>query len=190
MTNDVAEIENMIGVFPKLFDGKFCSSIIEKFELVYNAGFGENHHWAMDRKDSVLFSNEIVDPATMGIFKEFLERFWSTAYPLYRSKYEAIDNCAPHNIYSCKIQRTRIGEGYHQWHFDASNRETANRILIFILYLNDVEEGGETEFIYTPKRVKPREGTLLLFPAGLTHTHRGNPPLSNTKYILTGWVEF
>jgi len=23
-----------------------------------------------------------------------------------------------------------------------------------------------------------------------THTHRGNPPLSNTKYIMTGWLEY
>jgi hypothetical protein len=59
-----------------------------------------------------------------------------------------------------------------------------------ILYLNDVEEGGETEFLYFSKRVKPKQGTLLLFPASFTHTHRGNPPLSGTKYIMNTWLEY
>jgi hypothetical protein len=61
--------------------------------------------------------------------------------------------------------------------------------MAFILYLNDVEDGGETEFLYYHKRIKPKQGTLILFPAGYTHTHRGNPPLKGSKYILTGWVE-
>jgi hypothetical protein len=59
-----------------------------------------------------------------------------------------------------------------------------------MLYLNDVEDGGETEFLYQRMRVKPKQGTLLIWPAGFTHTHRGNPPLSNNKYVITGWSEF
>ena len=64
-----------------------------------------------------------------------------------------------------------------------------NRVGTVIVYLNDVDEGGETEFLYYPRRVKPQAGRVLLFPASFTHSHRGNPPLSNTKYIMTGWVE-
>ena len=59
-----------------------------------------------------------------------------------------------------------------------------------MLYLNTVEEGGETEFLYQSVRFKPVKNTLLIWPAGYTHTHRGNPPLSNEKYIVTGWVEW
>jgi len=58
------------------------------------------------------------------------------------------------------------------------------------LYLNDVEEGGETEFLYVKRRVSAKKGRFVLWPAGFTHTHRGNPPLSGEKYIMTGWVEF
>jgi len=58
-----------------------------------------------------------------------------------------------------------------------------------MLYLNTVSEGGETEFLYLHRRIKPLQGRLLIFPASFTHTHRGNPPLSGDKYILTSWLE-
>jgi len=88
------------------------------------------------------------------------------------------------------MQKTEIGQGYHVWHYESSTRGNCTRLLSWILYLNDVEEGGETEFLHLHRRVKPKAGTFVLFPAAFTHTHRGNPPLSNTKYIATGWVEF
>ena len=30
---------------------------------------------------------------------------------------------------------------------------------------------------------------MVIWPAGFTHCHRGNPPLDRDKYILTGWLE-
>jgi hypothetical protein len=56
------------------------------------------------------------------------------------------------------------------------------------MYLNDVEEGGETEFHYIPKRVTAKKGRILMFPAEFTHTHRGNAPLSNDKYVIATWA--
>jgi hypothetical protein len=89
-----------------------------------------------------------------------------------------------------KVQKSVVGQGYHVWHYEGDTRITCNRLLAWILYLNDVEEGGETEFLYHPKRIKPKAGTLILWPSAFTHTHRGNPPISNTKYIVNGWVEY
>lgn len=89
-----------------------------------------------------------------------------------------------------KLQRTRPSEGYHVWHCENNSSLYKGRCLSWILYLNDIEEGGETEFLYLSKRVKPKAGRLIIFPAGFTHTHRGNPPLSGTKYIATGWIEY
>ena len=87
-----------------------------------------------------------------------------------------------------KLQKTKPSEGYHVWHYEAAEHETMNRICFFILYLNDVAEGGETEFLKQSIRVVPEKGTLIIAPANYTAMHRGNPPLSNDKYILTGWV--
>ena len=66
---------------------------------------------------------------------------------------------------------------------------TSRRIIVVSLFLNTVEEGGETEFLYQQKRVSAVQGSMILFPSTWTHVHRGNPPLSGNKYIATTWLE-
>ncbi|MFV8783369.1 2OG-Fe(II) oxygenase [Microbulbifer sp. SA54] len=86
--------------------------------------------------------------------------------------------------------------GYHHWHSEHyphprdPEQKSLHRVLFWLLYLNDVEEGGETEFFYQGTKVKPRRGRLLLSPCAFTHTHRGNVPVSEDKYILTSWVMY
>lgn len=88
-----------------------------------------------------------------------------------------------------KLQKTRKGGGYSVWHYERGNRDP-QRCLAWMIYLNDVSDGGETEFLLQHKRVSPKAGTLLIWPADFTHVHRGNPPLSSTKYIATGWFNY
>ena len=54
------------------------------------------------------------------------------------------------------------------------------------MYLNDIEQGGETEFPMHGLRIKPKTGRLIIWPAAYTHPHRGNPPYQRKSYI-TGW---
>ena len=88
-----------------------------------------------------------------------------------------------------KIQKTLPTEGYHVWHIE-HGKGYANepRAFVFSIYLNDVEEGGETEFLHFSKRVQPKAGRIVIWPAGFPYLHRGNPPLSGEKYILTSWM--
>jgi len=92
-------------------------------------------------------------------------------------------------IYEGKVQRTEPGEGYHIWHCENIGYETRNRVLAWSMFLNTIDEGGETEFLEQGLRFKPKAGDVLIWPAYFTHPHRGNPPLSNDKYLATGWVE-
>ena len=123
------------------------------------------------------------------IATSFIDRFW-LYYHQYAQTYSILSQHEKHNIFYVKMQKTSPGEGYHIWHSETLGRNESNRILAFTYYLNDVEEGGETEFLYYPRRIKPVKNTLVIFPAAFTHTHRGNQPLSGEKFILTGWVEF
>jgi|TARA_R100000458_G_scaffold13131_1_gene10963 hypothetical protein len=89
-----------------------------------------------------------------------------------------------------KLQKTSPSEGYHVWHCENSGLINSSRVFFFIMYLNDIEEGGETEFLYQNKRVQPKEGRIIMAPASWTHAHRGNTTLKGDKYILTGWFEY
>jgi hypothetical protein len=80
-------------------------------------------------------------------------------------------------------------EGKFVYHDDFSmvNDMKMHRVLTYLWYLNDVDEGGETEFCGDFK-IKPTEGKLILFPASWCYPHKGIMPLSNDKYIITGWL--
>lgn len=185
-----------IAVFKNAFDEEYCENAIKTFENACDKGLTFNRQvhekfatvYKSDEQMASVdwISNDTIDPGN----KKFQDTFWTDVYPIYLEKFGCLTELAEHNIFHIKIQRTEPEQGYHVWHCEASNRQLSNRIMAFILYLNDVEEGGETEFLYQRKRIKPSQGTLALWPACFTHTHRGNPPLSNTKYIMTGWVEF
>lgn len=84
--------------------------------------------------------------------------------------------------------------GYPYWHSELypghADSDTLHRVLLWSIYLNDGFGGGETEFFYQQRRVVPRTGSLLIAPAGFTHTHRGNMPRGGDKYIATSWILF
>lgn len=80
---------------------------------------------------------------------------------------------------------------YHSEFYPHPNdpgQDSLHRVLLWMFYLNDVDNGGETEFYYQQKSIKPKQGTLVIAPAFFTHTHRGNKPESGDKYILTSWL--
>jgi prolyl 4-hydroxylase len=63
-----------------------------------------------------------------------------------------------------------------------------------LLYLNDVEEGGATEFSSIGLSIKPKRGKAVfwnnLHPSGAPNgstLHHGKPPKSREKFVLTQW---
>ena len=95
----------------------------------------------------------------------------------------------PFHFTTLKIQKTLPTEGYHVWHIEhGKGLDYGSRAFVFSIYLNDVEEGGETEFLHFSKRVKPKKGRIVIWPSAFPYLHRGNSPLSGEKYILTSWM--
>ena len=88
-----------------------------------------------------------------------------------------------------QIQRYKKLEGKYIYHNDfMSDWENKKyRVITFLWYLNCVEEGGETEF-WSKYKIKPEPGKLIFFPSTWTYPHRGLMPISNDKYIITGWI--
>ena len=76
-------------------------------------------------------------------------------------------------------------------HVDVDGYANAKRFLVFIVYLNDDFEGGETTIINYDKEIKPKKGTLLMFPPLWTHWHQGKPVLGgDAKYILGSYLHY
>jgi|TARA_R110002124_G_scaffold264096_1_gene430622 hypothetical protein len=187
------EIENHIGIFPNAMSKKICKDYIKYFKEIKDTlkhpRYTKTAHAVSDTSTNI-YSN-IFDH---GVSSKYInaaasEIIWSK-YIDYSKKYSVLNNLKKHAIIDIKIQRTDIGEGYHVWHCENEGISTRSRLLAFMIYLNNVKEGGETEFLYQHKRIKAEEGKLLIWPAQFTHTHRGNMPISNTKYVLTGWIEY
>ena len=88
------------------------------------------------------------------------------------------------------IQHYKPNEGFLGWHCERSQSQTNQRALVFMTYLNDVTDGGETEYYFQKLKVKPVKGKMVVWPTDFTHLHRGITSPTQEKYIATGWYNF
>ena len=194
-------IDNFIGVFDNVLSKEHCEELIKVYEDCQALNYCINRQNLGKKKinqdtnlvfpsskehikDEIFFDN--IQPHV----KNFLEVAWFS-YAEYANKYGILNEMVSHRFYdSIKIQKTKPTEGYHVWHCEHAGRLFGSRLLLVMCYLNDVEEGGETEFLYQSRRIKPKQGTIVICPSSFTHTHRGNPPLTGDKYMINGWIEF
>tara|TARA_A100001011_G_scaffold381521_1_gene450183 strand:+ start:1397 stop:2011 length:615 start_codon:yes stop_codon:yes gene_type:complete len=191
--------DNFIGTFDNYYDEELLNRYINHFDQMTSLGLSNDRGNipSTEIKDN---SIDLISSNFWGVSKNeldvsylsgpFLDIFFQKIYPQYVKKFDYINKLEKHTIYEIKIQKTSPKEGYHSWHSETGGPHNRNRLLAFTLYLNDVEEGGETEFLYQSIRIKPKKNRLIIWPAAFTHVHRGNPPLSKEKYIITGWVEY
>lgn len=132
----------------------------------------------------------VIDPQTKEHVTLTADNFERVGVPNLDTLVKLMFRCSPINVQSY----SQGSGGYPLWHSEIypmdKNCEQLHRSLLFLVYLNDVEEGGETEFYYQQLKVKPKKGTIVIAPAGFTHTHRGNTPISGDKYVLAGWILF
>jgi hypothetical protein len=193
------EFKDFIGIFHDVATKEECNKIIEHFNNVddlnltvsrkefekINSIFKDNKiYYMVNENDSLLTC------VNQNILKGFINNL-SKVYEIYKKKYDVMNNLGMHKLNSdVKIQKTIPGEGYHVWHCENATVDSSRKVLLCMMYLNDIKEGGETEFLYQSLRIPPKAGTIVICPAYFTHTHRGNPPLKGIKYMINGWIEF
>lgn len=115
------------------------------------------------------------------VINKYVEKYpWSNKY----SPFGIIEN-----IY---VQHYAPNGAFHAWHTERGKSEFpfAQRHLVFMTYLNDVTDGGETEFFHQRLRIKPEKGLTVVWPADWTFTHRGIPSATQEKYIITSWLSY
>lgn len=173
---DLSICDSLIKIFKtsnKIVDGKIGKGIDKKVK---------------DSNDLPLNINDINNSETLqNYFKEL-----SSFLELYKKKYHYCNDIVGMFglEYFFNIQKYKPSQAYHGWHCEKANIYTANRHLVFMTYLNNVKEGGETEWFYQKLKVKPQKGLTVIWPSEWTFTHKGYTTINEDKYIITGWYEF
>ena len=87
------------------------------------------------------------------------------------------------------IQYYKAGAGYKKEHSESMARQAAYRIMAFMTYLTDTENGG-TEFTYLNWTAPCKKGLTLIWPVNYPYAHRGVVSEKEDKMIITGWLGF
>jgi hypothetical protein len=193
---------NLIYTNPHSISKQLCDEIIHLYELEDNRRYSGITAGGLDKnvKDTTDFM--IPHDKVWGQIHDFLATELKLNIKMY---FDNLNNNKIQNenssrkfkifadtetkIYSFMMQRYIKQVGRYVYHNDAqidwNNKE--HRMVTFLWYLNTVNEGGETE-IWGETKIKPEAGKLLLFPACWTFPHSGKMPISDNKYIITGWI--
>ena len=192
-------MEKYIKIYDDVIDADSCNMLIGKFEAAEEEQYEEVRQVERDKAIAFtqinLVNNEdwaSVQNGMLEVFQDYIMAYindckiepkqWPQTYG-----YEAI-----------RMKRY-LNNNYDRFdpHVDVKNYETSRRFLAFFIYLNDVDEGGETEFIninkpgtYIPLKITPRRGRLLMFPPLWMYYHAGLKPVSNNKYLIHSYCHY
>lgn len=170
-----------------LDDLSLCDTIVEYFENNNQKFAGQSSHGVdvsiKDSTDCHLLDSELLNAYVNHLIKISQEYIKIYPYANYYGHWGINENI--------NVQRYESGQAYYAWHTERGHAEypQTTRHLVFMTYLNNVQDDGETEFLHQKLKVKPEKGLTLIWPADWTYTHRG-VETSTTKYITTGWFNY
>jgi hypothetical protein len=183
----VNELNNFIGGW-YLSDTTICDDIIDYFNSSsdkapgkYGKGYNSKH------KDSV-------DVQLFGDLKYEYIQVLRKITAQYVEKYPFCNEYGSWGIVeNINIQYYKPTAGFHGFHTERTSYTSEHgvfRHLVFMTYLNDVTDSGETDWLHQKIKIKPEKGLTVIWPVDWTFTHRGITSLTQEKYIVTGWFSF
>ena len=191
------EYKEFVGIYDESVPVELCNEFVENYEeakknrtIIDMSKENDTGYWenslSRERKDEVVFVAPLLStiypkPPVQAYFK-----FLQECFNCYVGRYSIEFKGAIYNDVF-KIHKFRKTEGYHIWHYEKISPENLDRLMVYMTYLEVPKEGGETEFLHQSLRIEPIVGRTLIWPAGFTHIHRGNPPLDGEKMYITGW---
>ena len=197
------KIKDAIGIFDNVFTEAECKDLINILEEAKTNGEtykGESGQGGDTQIKKSTDFNILLNKKYSYASSSVMGKFNNTLSNEYLDNFPGIEDYYHHRIVNGKtyypllqIQKYDKGSGhYNTWHVEQEDLRTSERIFVFILYLNDVEEGGETGFLIKEDgeyiKVKPKTGRLIIHPASWPFVHKGFKPESSDKYILTTWL--
>ena len=178
--------ESFIRTYDDCLRDTECADVIQTFEKLSANGSAIQSHTQYDqnkaRRDDMALMLEDHNPDMAGMIHQRMQSYLQE----YVNDLPAMNQVTTEG-YNVKLQRTMPSGGYHIFHAEADCRRSMARFLVWMIYLNDDFEGGTTEFLNQRVELTPKAGQLVIWPAFITHLHRGNPIREGAKYVATGW---
>jgi len=184
---------NFIGAY-NIENNLLCEKIVSFFEenkdLQSQGATGEGVDEKIKKStDITIYPNNLKEEKFL-IFKDYLNSL-NQCYQDYRETYPFLKQFIKKvDLGYFNIQRYLPGGHFANLHSERTSLQNLHRLFAWMTYLNDVDDGGTTDFDYFDIKVKPEKGKTLIWPAEWTHAHTGSILKSGKKYIITGWMHF
>ena len=186
--HDINKLDNFMGGW--YLESSICDKLIDYHKsspYKYQGITGEGYK--PEEKESI----DTIVQTNPELAREYLVNNLQQCLELYIKKYPWCNAYEPWMVTEgANIQYYPKGGGFKTWHAERTLAESPynNRHLVFMTYLNDVTDAGETEFFHQKLKIKPEKGLTVIWPTDWTFTHRGIPSNTQEKYIITGWYSF
>jgi hypothetical protein len=174
-----------------------CDGVIQYYyenenEIVKGqiGNYSKNNNSEIDKNIKDSFDLSVLPGKNSGYMNAY-EHYLGACFDNYINKYKFLNQNYFFSLNTgYNIQHYKKNGGFKKWHFERTSPAiVVNRVLVFMTYLNDVEDGG-TEFYYQNIKTKAEKGLTLIWPTDFTHTHKGIISETKEKYIVTGWYSY
>jgi len=164
---------------------KLCDSLIQLFET------DSKHHERFDDNGLPNFTQLNLNKYHYKIISTLCEYF-NDGLEFYKKEVPTSKFLPPiKSLEEFRIKKYEVGgKDRFDEHVDVTDYASSKRSLSMLFYLNDVDEGGNTVFPYHDIIFKPQKGKVIIFPPTWEYPHYGEPPISNTKYIMSSYLHY
>lgn len=186
----IERIDELILEFDNLIPDHWCDLMVEWFHA--NSELQEDGRVVNYDQNAVLLDFKVAKQSIVPFETPMFELMSKICNMSYQELLKKVPNAPINGIYfrDFTIRIYEKDSGIFKPHVDQHAGATVTRLFTIIVYLNDVYEGGETEFPTYNKKINPKKGKVLMFPCNFLYLHQGNVPISNDKYIATSFVNF
>ncbi len=178
----------MVQVIPKILRPENCQQLISTFEDCVGSGYSER----IDNNGTPRFTQVNLNQVYMDVVPFLVQRV-KVAIDIYKdvvgSRADYLPKPKQMEEFRVKRYEPETNDRFDE-HIDAADYPSARRYLAFLFYLNDVQKGGQTEFRFHGRMIRPEAGSVLVFPPTWEYPHIGLPPISGPKYIMSTYLHY
>jgi prolyl 4-hydroxylase len=182
------ELNDFIHIYENALESNICDLLISLFDQTSDKHERFDNEGKPNFTQFNLTENKEISSEVNQIHNHVIKNVFT-----YRDRYyEFVDTRVfpkDHAFEQFRIKKYNPGgEDRFDTHVDVLDYSSARRFLSFMWYLNDVETGGET--VFKDMIIQPKKGTLLVFPPLWLFPHKGNPSISDSKYIMSTYLHY